>query len=391
MKRVFTILKKSVASIVLMTATLSANAQSATEAPTETLVIGGIQVNGIDNIDEEVLRAVAYNAFVNSKKYLLNDRFDVAEKLSKDELKSCMGKNCLKTIGEKIDSDKAVAISYDGLGDRIIVSVKMVDVASGRITYNENIQFEFQPSQLNRMTDIAITKSVGQEVNEIALKELGFKNDPALSQKVGKTNNSGPRIGMAYAFGDNADYLTRDERQGGLGYNTPAIMNIGYQFEAQYVGSENFSGLFEFIFNAGGLEKATLIPSLAILNGARFGKGKWEIAVGPSLSFKKLENGVFVDGNWKTKYDLTFEEQELYADSYFKRPDTRGATYFSTNWVVGVGKTFRSGALNIPVNIYGSFNKYGNAFGVSVGLNVDKANRQQSKPRERNTTTIIYK
>ncbi|MBK6526803.1 MAG: hypothetical protein IPG07_15360 [Crocinitomicaceae bacterium] len=36
------------------------------------------------------------------------------------------------------------------------------------------------------------------------------------------------------------------------------------------------------------------------------------------------------------------------------------------------GRTFRSGALNIPVNIYYSSNKFGGVIGASIGFNVNK-------------------
>jgi hypothetical protein len=45
---------------------------------------------------------------------------------------------------------------------------------------------------------------------------------------------------------------------------------------------------------------------------------------------------------------------------------------FNTNWVMAVGRTFRSGALNIPVNLYYSGNKYGQVIGTSVGFNISK-------------------
>lgn len=340
------------------------------------MVIGGIEVRGI-NSDEHILRTVIYKSLVNSKKYVVNDRYDVAEKIGDATLKSCMGKECLIGIGKQIASDFAISVSYDGLGDRILISMKIVDVKNGTIFKNEIGQFENQSFELNRMTDIMIYRLLGIPIDENVEKMLSFKDNPAASVGPGKMNNSGPRIGMGYAFGENGDYFTRSERDGGRGNDLAMVFNIGYQLEAQYVGTENFSGLFEFIFNVGGLEQGLAIPSLAILHGARFGKNSWEIAIGPSLSVKQLSTGTTdYNGNFMT-YGQLANMGVINADgfNYYTRPDTRGAHYFSTNFIIGVGRSFHSGAINIPVNAFASLNKYGTSVGVSMGMNINKRKR----------------
>lgn len=347
-----------------------------THAQTPSMVIGGIEVHGI-TFDQEILRTVIYKSLVNSKKYVVNDRYDVSEKIGAEKLKKCMGKECLISIGREIQADYAISASYDGLGDRILISLKIVDVKSGQIYKNEIGQFENQVNELNRMTDIMIYRILEIPIDENVEKMLSYKDNPAASSGPGKMNNSGPRIGLGYAFGENGAYFTRSENDGGRG-TAPLIFNLGYQLEAQYVGTENFSGLFEFIMNVGGLEQGLAIPSLAILHGARFGKNSWEIALGPSLSVKQLSTGTT---DYENKFHTYSELSNLGVANpedfnYFTRPDTRGAYYFSTNFVIGVGRTFRSGALNIPVNAYASMNKYGTSLGVSMGININK--RKQS-------------
>ena len=56
--------------------------------------------------------------------------------------------------------------------------------------------------------------------------------------------------------------------------------------------------------------------------------------------------------------------------------DTRGDLEFNTNWLMGVGRTFKAGALNIPVNVYYSGNKYGGVIGTSVGFNVTRSKKK---------------
>jgi hypothetical protein len=350
-------------------------AQDQPPANLPSMVIGGIEVRGITT-NEEILRSIIYKSLVNSKKYVVNDRYDVAERIGVDKLKTCMGKDCLIKTGRELGADYAMSASYDGLGDRILISMKIVDVQSGEIVQNEIEQFENQVRELNRMTDIMIYRMLKIEVDNTVSRTLIYKDNPAASAGLGKMNNSGPRMGMAIVTEENADFFTRSEKDGGVNA-VPVLFNIGYQLEKQYVGGENFSALFEFIGNVAGIEHGTPVPSLAILHGVRFGKGAWEIAMGPSLSMKKLESGTTdFDGSFRTYEDLANSGVANAGEfSYFERPDARGATYFSPNFVVGIGKTFRPGALNVPLNAYASFNKYGTTYGVSLGINITRSRK----------------
>ncbi len=373
MKKVFTF---------LACMTLLVSLPFISQAQTSSMVIGGIEVHGI-KADQQILRTVIYKSLVNSKKYVVNDRYDVAEKIGVEKLSNCMGKECLISIGKELQADYAISASYDGLGDRILISMKIIDVKNGIIFKNEIGQFENQITELNRMTDIMIYRMLEVPINENVEKMLAYKDNPAASSGPGKMNNSGPRIGFGVATGENANYFTRSENEGGRGMPTPLIFNIGYQLEAQYVGNENFSGLFEFIMNVGGLEQGTAIPSLAILHGARFGKNSWEIALGPSLSMKQLYSGTTeYDGTFRSYSELARMGIDGSSYNYFKRPDTRGSTYFSTNFIIGVGRTFHSGAINIPVNAIASFNKYGVSYGLSMGMNINKS-KQTIQSRRR--------
>jgi hypothetical protein len=370
--------QRLLALFVLLLAGNSLRAQEQPAANMPSMVIGGIEVRGI-TADEAVLRSVIYKALVNSKKYVVNDRFDVAEKIGMEKLKDCMGKECLIRSGNELNADFAMSVSYEGLGDRILIAMKIVDVHSGNIVSNEIEQFENQPRELNRMTDIMVYRMLGTEVDNATSRALIYKDNPAASAGLGKMNNSGPRMGVAVVTDELAGFFTRPESDGGVNA-IPVLFNIGYQLEKQYVGSENFSALFEFIGNVAGIEHGTPIPSLAVLHGIRFGKGAWELAMGPSISFKKLATGT-------TDYDGTFRTYSDLAGSgitgadqfnYYERPDVRGATYFSPNFVLGLGKTFRPGALNVPLNAYASFNKYGITYGISLGINITRSRKYNS-------------
>ena len=54
------------------------------------------------------------------------------------------------------------------------------------------------------------------------------------------------------------------------------------------------------------------------------------------------------------------------------RFDSRGERQFDTGFVFAVGKSFKSGKLNIPVNAFFIPRRDGNRIGISVGFNAKK-------------------
>ena len=55
-----------------------------------------------------------------------------------------------------------------------------------------------------------------------------------------------------------------------------------------------------------------------------------------------------------------------------RRMDSRGPVAFSPAFVFAIGKTFKSGYLNIPVNLFLSSSKSGQFVGLSMGFNIAK-------------------
>ena len=121
------------------------------------------------------------------------------------------------------------------------------------------------------------------------------------------------------------------------------------------------------------------------LNGFRFGKRDWEIAFGPSITLRSTAYGFYdtdnlmagTAGEWYLEYewipiDPVAYPQNPYYNNIVERMDSRGDVSISTGWVWAIGKTFRSGYLNIPVNIYVSPNKEGWYTGLSVGFNTSR-------------------
>ena len=195
-------------------------------------------------------------------------------------------------------------------------------------------------------------------------------------------------MGVAFAHGNIAEFMTRPKNQGGLDI-APVMSNLGYQFEVQYVGTENFSALFEFIPALNGLEQGQFLPSLNILNGFRFGQQGWEFAFGPSFGLKRMSYGVFDTkgvfnpdnpGQYWSQSDMQYagigwstgalDEHGYHLEEHL---DKRGYWKLSNRWVMAFGRTFRSGSLNIPVNVFYSSSKGGGMAGISMGFNITRS------------------
>ena len=163
----------------------------------------------------------------------------------------------------------------------------------------------------------------------------------------------------------------------------PATFLFGWQQEVQYLSSRNFQALIEFIPQISGLESGKkIVPHITLLNGFRASKRGWEIAVGPSFRLVNKAKGFYYENTWyledQREAITSFDPEVANQNSYptVSRLDSRGDLKLSTSLVIGVGKTIKSGYLNIPVNVYFSPRKEGSVYGLSFGFNIyGKINR----------------
>ncbi len=179
---------------------------------------------------------------------------------------------------------------------------------------------------------------------------------------------SGPRMGATFTTGQNGDRLRASKSEGG--YNMfPVTSMFGYQFEQQYLSSGEFQALVEVIVAVNGLESGSLIPSIAFINGFRFNKGGYEFGLGPVVRVVRNRRGYVDEGRWRL---LGKDEAPPSGQLVEELIDNRGAIEPSLGLIVGFGKTFRSGYLNVPVNFYFSPRKDGSIMGVTLGFNTAK-------------------
>ncbi len=377
-----------------------------TDAPS--IAVASPYVNNLSIKPESAAKMMRLE-LIKMGKFKVYDEFDMADVLKiNDEFRTaCFGQRCLGKMGQELKVDFVACGSFDGLGNKIVVSVKIVDVKNQTIFKSSVKEFDNQEFEIQRMIEIVLKEMNGISVDKILSDKLSFKNEIITSNNVGKINNSGPRVGVAMLTGSLNEFATRSEDQGGLGI-APAVSMIGYQLEGQYVGTENFSALIEGIFNVSGLEQGQFIPSITIMNGFRFGKGGWEFAFGPGFSVKSVSKGFFDKDNTFGTPDRYYSETDWsnYAlDNYgndpiyqlngvFQAPsvssfnsnysyksflDKRGTKQINTSFVFAFGRTFQAGALNIPINLFYSSQKGGGYAGVNIGFNVQKSKQPINK------------
>jgi hypothetical protein len=128
---------------------------------------------------------------------------------------------------------------------------------------------------------------------------------------------AGPRIGMTLVTpGSTADFIHEgfgfDGKHGST--SSAFITQYGWQWESRFAdGGGDIVGIVEWIALVGGMEQGKFLPSLTSVIGMRTSNGL-ELGVGPNLSLSS-ETGVGV------------------------------------GMVFGIGHNFKSGNLNLPVNL----------------------------------------
>ena len=359
-----------------------------------TIAVANPNVNALTIKPESVAKMMRLE-LIKINKYKVYDEFDMNEVIkAKEEYKvGCYGQSCLARLGEELKVDYVMSGSIDGLGNKIVVTIKIIDV-KGQALYKSSVrEFDNQETEVQRMVEIVLAEMHGLTLDKVLTDRLAFKNELITSNNVGKVNNSGPRIGFAYLTGSVNEFATRATKYGGLGIQ-PFTSMIGYQIEGQYVGTENFSALVEGIINISGLEQGQFVPSISLLNGFRFGKANWEFAFGPRFGISSTSEGFFDDQNIFSTDARYFSQSDWsqYAmqnnlnpvdpgNGYIfeKNFDRRGDKAIATTFLIAFGRTFQAGALNIPVNLFYSSQKGGGYVGVNMGFNVQKSKQPINK------------
>lgn len=302
------------------------------------------------------------------------DRYDVNYVIEKNDLKAnnCYGKICLVEAGKVIGADKMLTVEM--LAKNIVVTLKFIDVKSETVEHTVIAEFLALPDEIQSMMGIAIRRMFGKSENPILVERLTKKDN--FESAINNPNQDilrlgGPRMGFIAFTGPQAQQLARPENAGG--YNAfPVMFQFGYQLEKQYLNAGNFQALFEFIPMITGLDQGKFFPSVSILNGLRSNLNGWEFAFGPTFSLDNKAKGYFDDnGKWNLERNWN-DPMAKNPHEIISRSDSRGTLQFTSNFVIAVGKTVKSGKMNIPINAFFVPTKNGARFGISFGYNAKK-------------------
>ncbi len=192
--------------------------------------------------------------------------------------------------------------------------------------------------------------------------------EPAAEEK--NLRLSGPRIGMVVYTGNIAQRIEDPLSSGGLNAK-PVMSQFGYQFETAYISGDNLQALFEFVPTFTGLDQGKFLPSFGIFHGLRLQKTGLEFALGPVIYVAKRQKGFFdTEKKWHALQQWRSDNPgEPDPDNVVTTLDTRGEYGITTSFVLSIGKNFRSGNMNLPVNFYAIPHAEGARYGISVGFN----------------------
>jgi TolB-like protein len=322
--------------------------------------------------DNAAMTSLVHLELEKINKFEVLDKYDVSDILKSNNIinDACMGKSCQVRVGKLLNSDKMVSGSVEKFGQKVIVVLRLIDVETGTIEKTDVMEYINQLEDIQIMVQLSLNNLLGISSDNKMKELLVYYAQPISSPKT-TVNLNGPRMGAAYVTGHAGERLSAPKDQGGYNMH-PVMMMFGYQHEVQYLSAGYFQALLEMIVAVNGLESGLFSPSLTAMNGFRFNKVGWEFGVGPIVRVVKMANGIYdQNGNWVIEQDLDYTQQY----DLLERVDRRGKVTLTTGMLVAVGKTFSSGYLNIPVNLYFSPRKEGSVIGLSFGFNVAKTTR----------------
>ncbi|RYD72723.1 MAG: hypothetical protein EOP53_21405 [Sphingobacteriales bacterium] len=344
--------------------------QAAAQSKTSIGVIA-IETNGVAQSPIQIGNLVRLE-LEKINQFMVIDKYDIYGTLKQANINadSCNGKKCLVQAGGLLKADKMLTGSVERFGNKVVIALRLIDVKHDIIEKTEIDEYRDLQDNLQEMLRVSIQKLVG------------IAPDASLEQSLTKTDNfentinnpgaerlicSGPRIGLSVVLGDAGKRITADRENGGWeGY--PVMTIFGYQKEIQYLNEGNFQALLELIPVVAGLDQNLFNPSISILNGFRSNKDGWEFALGPQFSLAPMARGYYEGDKWVFLGNKKAPENVKVEN----RLDNRGTMEFRSSFVFAVGKSFRSGKMNIPLNLYVIPGRDGWRMGLAFGFNAKR-------------------
>jgi hypothetical protein len=341
-----------------------------------TLTILSVDITGFKS-DPHLMGNLVRTEMEKLDTFQVMDRYDVAYMVEKNKLSinNCYGKLCLTEIGETIKSDKMLSGSIEQYPKTIIYTLRLIDVKSKSIEKTTVMEFLNLPEELQAFTNIIVRTMFNKTVDANVLNKLtqrsSFDNTLNNPQKE-RLRLDGPRLGFVTYTGNVANIIQADKSAGGF-EAFPVMFQFGYQFEKQYLNEGKIQALFEFVPMITGVDQGYFIPGFSLLHGLRSNVNGWEFALGPTINLSPKSKGYYDENNaWRREQEWNEKPENKNVKNPFaikERLDSRGDYALQSGFVLAFGRTFRSGKLNLPVNIYVIPNKDGFRIGASLGFN----------------------
>ena len=318
---------------------------------------------------------VTRNALEKLNLYYVIDKYDQMALAESNALNldNCFARQCIVESGKMLNADYVLTGSIENFSRKIIVKYRLINTLTSDIEKFRIIEFLDLKDQLPAMVELTLRNLFEQPFDQDLFTKLTQENafeNTINTPEIEALDLSGPRMGLTVLTGVIGEVFSKPKSEGG--YNAlPVITQFGYQFEIKYLNEGNFQALFEIIPIISGLDQGLFIPSISVLNGLRSNKNGWEIGFGPQLIMSRKASGYLVDGDFILDTDISGPIE----GSLVERVDSRGDIFVSTGFVFALGKTFKSGSLNMPVNIFYKPAKNAHQFGISFGFNTGRMRR----------------
>lgn len=321
----------------------------------EVLTVADVDVIGIEytpRLAGEMLR----RELMKLNLYNVADYYDQAYIMERNNISisGCYSVYCLQEIGQVFKVDKILTGSITRINRSIVVTIKIFDVKSGTWARMGTDAFNDVPEQLDMMLGLTLRKVLNLEPDKELFnrlsKDVSFYENLELTNK-DEISLAGPRFGVGILTGLAAKIMEAPKSEGG-NEGWPVVSHIGYQFEKVFVSSGNTHALVEILPTLSGLEQGIFMPGINMLLGIRNSRTGLEFAMGYNVVVGKARY-----------YDIAAE-----ADRY--------KVALNSGLLVAAGKTFKSGRLNFPINIYFIPGKNDtHRFGLTFGFNIPRKNK----------------
>jgi len=376
--------------IVLLSLISSVDTNAQSKA---TAAVLNIDTKGVIQ-DPESMGYIVRLELEKAKVYSIMDKYDISDivETEKIDVDGCYGKTCLMRVGKSLGVDKMVTGSVERFGEKIVITLRLINVKTGETENSDATEYLNLQPEIQKMVEISVKNLLGLD-NDPNLVNLLVNYDQPITSPKTTLKLNGPRMGVAFITQEAAKRVQAPKSEGG--YNMyPVTTQFGYQWETQYLSAGDFQALFEILGMVGGLESGQIIPSLAFMNGFRGNKTGLEFAFGPVFKVVKTTEGYFEDrlstngagdGKWHRDFEWANDtnnwaggdQSNVIANPnpVLDLPDSRGSAKLSASLVLAIGKTFKSGYLNIPINAYVIPKKNATVYGISIGFNISQRRR----------------